>query len=143
MVVVTDRWIENGEKVVLLEPVSVMKDDTFEHAVSFANTKKDVDTFCLRLNEGMLIFKGDVTIEILKELHRDLNPKEALIQQGWELSDVRFNVFLFINQDGKEHPVQSINKTTAWLQLYSELKEQIFDTCGKYCSGTDCGIAVA
>ncbi|WP_242249197.1 hypothetical protein [Bacillus cereus group sp. BfR-BA-01328] len=31
MVVVTDRWIENGEKVVLLEPVSVMKDDTLLH----------------------------------------------------------------------------------------------------------------
>lgn len=143
MVLVTDRWIENGEKVVLLEPVSVMKDDIFEHVVSFANTKKDVDTFCLRLNEGTLVFKGGVTIETLKELHRDLNPKEALIQQGWELSDVRFNVYLFINQDGTEHPVQSINKTTAWLQLCSELKEQICDTCGKYCGGTDCGIAVA
>ncbi|MDX5808563.1 hypothetical protein P4T70_26800 [Bacillus mobilis] len=138
MVVVTDRWIEKGEKVVLLEPVSVMKDDTFEHAVAFANRKKDVDTFCLRLNEGTLIFKSDVTIETLRELHSDMNPKEALIQQGWELSDVRFNVYLFINQDCTEYPVQSINETTAWLQLYSELKEQISDSCG-----TDYCIAVA
>ncbi|WP_242306382.1 hypothetical protein [Bacillus cereus group sp. BfR-BA-01317] len=138
MVVVTDRWIENGEKVVLLEPVSVMKDDTFEHAVAFANRKKDVDTFFLQLNEGTLIFKNDVTIETLRELYSDLNRKDELIQQGWELLDVKFNVYLFGNENGIEHPVQSMNETTAWLQLYSELQERIFETCE-----TDCIVSVA
>ncbi|MEI3892384.1 MULTISPECIES: hypothetical protein [unclassified Bacillus (in: firmicutes)] len=138
MVVVTDRWIENGEKVVLLEPVSVMKDDTFEHAVAFANRKKDVDTFFLQLNEGTLIFKSDVTIETLRELYSDLNRKDELIQQGWELLDVKFNVYLFGNENGIEHPVQSMNETTAWLQLYSELQERIFETCE-----TDCIVSVA
>ncbi|HFJ9376726.1 hypothetical protein BACERE00183_04604 [Bacillus cereus] len=138
MVVVTDRWIENGEKVVLLEPVSVMKDDTFEHAVAFANRKKDVDTFCLQLNEGTLIFKSDVTIETLRALYSDLNRKDELIQQGWELLDVKFNVYLFGNENGIEHPVQSMNETTAWLQLYSELQGRIFETCE-----TDCIVSVA
>ncbi|HDR7922262.1 hypothetical protein [Bacillus paranthracis] len=138
MVVVTDRWIKNGEKVVLLEPVSVMKEDTFEHAVAFANRKKDVDTFCLQLNEGTLIFKSDVTIETLRELYSDLNRKDELIQQGWELLDVKFNVYLFGNENGIEHPVQSMNETTAWLQLYSELQERIFETCE-----TDCIVSVA
>lgn len=138
MVVVTDRWIENGEKVVLLEPVSVMKDDTFEHAVAFANRKKDVDTFFLQLNEGTLIFKSDVTIETLRELYSDLNRKDELIQQGWELLDVKFNVYLFGNENGIEHPVQSMNETTAWLQLYSELQERIFEICE-----TDCIVSVA
>lgn len=138
MVVVTDRWIENGEKVVLLEPVSVMKDDTFEHAVAFANRKKDVDTFFLQLNEGTLIFKSNVTIETLRELYSDLNRKDELIQQGWELLDVKFNVYLFGNENGIEHPVQSMNETTAWLQLYSELQERIFETCE-----TDCIVSVA
>ncbi|MEC3272683.1 hypothetical protein [Bacillus thuringiensis] len=138
MVVVTDRWIEDGEKVVLLEPVSVMTDDTFEHAVAFANRKKDVDTFCLQLNEGTLIFKSDVTIETLRELYSDLNRKDELIQQGWELLDVKFNVYLFGNENGIEHPIQSMNETTAWLQLYSELQERIFETCE-----TDCIVSVA
>lgn len=138
MVVVTDRWIENGEKVVLLEPVSVMKDDTFEHAVAFANRKKDVDTFCLQLNEGTLIFKSDVTIETLRELYSDLNRKDELIQQGWELLDVKFNVYLFGNENGIEHQVQSMNETIAWLQLYRELQERIFETCE-----TDCIVSVA
>ncbi|MDX5853551.1 hypothetical protein SIM22_05310 [Bacillus cereus group sp. BfR-BA-01363] len=52
--------------------------------------------------------------------------------------DVKFNVYLFGNENGIEHPVQSMNETTAWLQLYSELQERIFETCE-----TDCIVSVA